>query len=286
MSEVSFSHLRSKLSIEWLKRFRELEFEPLNKLFDIAVQYGNRNKLNEIIAKRCEKIMAEWPNLTGNEDIEKKRNFWFVRAWYFINNAAQPYWEWFKADKNNLFELYERSGRLHRGNLSYWPKLTSSMVEDILDAFIDKWPKVDLPSSYGTSSPKGEKAYRFLIEVIWYIDSDDPDEALPVLDRLLADSRFACLEKDLKSIQASQLRKKALRDFEPPTPEDIVNRLDRDTVVTVEGLRQIVIQELQDFQKVINGGEFNSVDRFYEKGERLNEIQSTQDYCRAAQSKT
>lgn len=59
--------------------------------------------------------------------------------------------------------------------------------------------------------------------------------------------------------------KKALRDFEPPTPDEIVQNLDCDSVVTVESLRQLVLQELNDFQKAIDGGEFNSVDRFYEK---------------------
>lgn len=116
----------------------------------------------------------------------------------------------------------------------------------------------------------------FLTEVIWSINSDNPDDAIPVLERLLADSRFADLHNDLKSIHASQVRNKALRDFEPPTPQEIVNHLDRDAVVTVEGLRQLVIQELQDFQKAINGGEFNSADRFYEKGDRLGEVRSTE----------
>jgi hypothetical protein len=46
--------------------------------------------------------------------------------------------------------------------------------------------------------------------------------------------------------------------------------------VTVEGLRQLVLQELQDFQKAIIGGEYNSADRFYEKGERLGEVRSTE----------
>ena len=108
------------------------------------------------------------------------------------------------------------------------------------------------------------------------IYSDDPDDAIPVLNRLLANPRFADLHNDLKSIHSSQERKKALRDFEPPTPQEIVNRLDRNAVVTVEGLRQLVIQELQDLQKAIDGGEFNSADRFYEKGERLGEVRSTE----------
>ena len=275
-SEEVFNHLRATLSIEWLKHFRELELGSLNTLFEIAAQYGNWDDLREIISERCAEFMSDWPNLTENEDVEKKRTFWLVRAWYFLNDASEIYWDWLKADKDIVLVLYEQSGRINPRAYSYWPKLTSSKIEAILDAFIDKWPKVDLPSHWGTGSPKEENAYRFLTEVIWLISSDDPDDAIPVLDRLLADPRFVDLQKELKSIHADQVRKKALRDFEPPTPQEIVTRLDHDAVVTVEGLRQLVIQELQDFQKAIDGGEFNSADRFYEKGERLDEVRSTE----------
>ncbi|MES9898555.1 MAG: hypothetical protein ABW148_05980 [Sedimenticola sp.] len=271
-----FSHLRSALSIEWLRRFPELAFYPLDTLFEIAAQYGDRDDLKEIIAERCEELMSDWPNLTENEGIKQKRTFWLVRAWYFLDGAPEAYWDWLKADRNTVLVLYERSGQISRGDHTYWPKFTSSKVEAILDGFIDKWPKVDLPSHWGTGSPKEENAYRFLTEVIWSINSDDPDDAIPVLDRLLSESRFADLHNDLKSIHASQVRKKALKDFEPPTPQEITNRLDCDAVVTVEGLRQLVIQELEDFQKAIDGGEFNSADRFYEKGERLGEVRSTE----------
>jgi hypothetical protein len=274
--EQVFSHLRTTLSIEWLKHFRELELRPLNTLFEIAAQYGNWDDLKEIIAERCAEFMSAWPDRTENEDIEQKCTFWLVRAWYFLNDAPETYWDWLKADKDTVLVLYELSERINPGVHSDWPKLTSSKVEAILDAFIEKWPKVNLPSHWGTGSPKEENAYRFLTKVIWSINSDDPDDSIPVLERLLADPRFADLQNDLKSIHAGQVRKKALRDFEPPTPQEIVNRLDRDVVVTVEGLRQLVIQELQDFQKAIDGGEFNSADRFYEKGDRLGEVRSTE----------
>lgn len=275
-SQEVFSHLRASLSIEWLKYFRELAVGPLDTLFEIAAQYGNRDDLKEIIAERCAEIMSVWPNLTENEDNEKKRTFWLVRAWYFLNDAPDAYWDWLKANRDTVLIFYERSRRMNHRDNPYWPRLTSSKVEAILKAFIDKCPKVDLPSNWGTESPKEENEYRFLTDVIWSFSSDDPDNAIPVLNRLLADPRFADLHNDLKSIRAGQVRKKALRDFEPPTPQEIVNRLDRDTVVTVEGLRQLVIQELQDFQEVIDGGEFNSADRFYEKGERLDEVRSTE----------
>jgi hypothetical protein len=275
-SEESFSHLRTSLSIEWLKRFSDIALGPLDTLFEIAAQYGNRDELKEIIRERCASFMSSWPNPTGNEDIEQKRTFWLVRAWYFLNDTPEIYWGWLKANKDTLLILDRLSGRISRGDHPYWPNLTANKVEAILDAFIEQWPKLDLPSQWGTESPKEEDAYRFLTDVIWTINSDDPDDAIPVLDRLIADSRFDDLHNDLKSIHSSQMRKKALEDFQPPTPEEIVNRLDRDAVVTVEGLRQLVLQELQEFQKAIDGGEFNSADRFYEKDERLGEVRSTE----------
>ncbi len=275
-SDEAFRHLRAKLSIEWLLRFREININSLDSLFEIAAQYGSHEDLSNIVALRCSEFMSNWPSLTDSENIEQKRTFWLLRAWYFLNNAPETYWAWLKANKEAVHLLYGRSGRMSHGDHPYWPKLTSTKVEAILDAFIEEWPKVDLPDHWGTDSPKEESAYRFLTEVIWLISSDDPDDAIPVLDRLLADPRFSDMCKDLQSIRTIQSRRKALRDFEPPTPQEIVDRLDRNTVVTVEGLRQLILEELQGFQKSIDGGEFNSANRFYEKGMRLDEVRSTE----------
>ena len=274
--EEVFSHSRAKLSIEWLRRFTDLSLDSVDTLFEIATQYGDREDLKEIIAERCSEMVSEQPNSIKNEDIERKRIFWMVRDFYFMENITDNYWAWLKSDKNNLLLFYERSGRMSRSEYRAWPELTSMKVEAILDAFIEHWPHVDLPNSWGSDSPKEEKAYRFLTDLIWSINSDKPDIALPVLNRLLNDPRITNLHKELQSINADQIRKKALRDFEPPTPNEIVQRLDCDSVVTVEGLRQLVIQELNDFQKAIDGAEFNSVDRFYEKNERLDEVKSTE----------
>ena len=256
-SEKVFNHLCATLSIEWLQRFPNIKITALNGLFNIAAQHANWDDLKEIIVKRCLEFMSNWPNPTENEDIEKRRTFWLVRAWYFLNDAPEAYWNWLKEDKGTVLILNDLSGRMSFDAQSHWPKLTSTKVEAILDAFIERWPKVNLPSHWGTDSPAGEKAYRFLTDVIWSIDLDEPDEAIPVLKRLLSDSRFTDLHNELKSIHAGQVRKRALRDFEPPTPQEIVSLLDCSEVVTVEGLRQLLIQELQDYQKDIRGGEFN-----------------------------
>ncbi|EBI1907551.1 hypothetical protein OIT20_000226 [Salmonella enterica] len=274
--EEVFSHSRAKLSIEWLCRFTNLPLDSVDKLFEIAAQYGERENLIEIIEKFCANIMSEWPNPTDNENIERKRIFWLVREFYFLDNITDIYWAWLRSNKDNLLHFYKYSGHMSRSENHAWPELTSIKVEAILDAFIEQWPRVELPDLWGSNSPKEEKAYRFLNELIWFINSDIPDEAIPVLGRLLNNPRFASLHKELQSIYSTQIRKKALRDFEPPTPDEIVQRLDCNSVVTVEDLRQLVLQELNDFQKAIDGGEFNSADRFYEKNERLDEVKSTE----------
>lgn len=274
--EDVFSHSRAKLSIEWLRRFTDLSFDSVDTLFEIAAQYGDRDHLKEIIAERCSEIISSYPNPREDEDFERKRIFWLVREFYFFENITAAYWVWLKSVKNNLLFFYERSGRMNRSEHSAWPELTSIKVEAILDAFYEQWPSVELPTHWSSDSPEEEKSYRFLTDLIWSIESDTPENAIPVLGRLLIDPRLTNHHKELQSIYAGQLRKKALRDFEPPTPDEIVQHMDCDSVVTVEGLRQLVLQELHDFQKTIDGGEFNSVDRFYEKNKRLDEVKSTE----------
>ncbi len=274
--EEVFRHSRAKLSIEWLRRFTDLSLNSVDTLFEIAAQYGDREDLKEIIAERCSEIISGWPNPTEDEDFERKRIFWLVREFYFLENITATYWAWLKYNKDNLLHFYERSGRMNRSEHRSWPELTSIKVEAILDSFFEQWPRVELPSHWSSYSPQEEKAYRFLTDLIWSIESDIPDNAIPVLGRLLTDPRFTSQHKELQSIYAGQLRKKTLRDFEPPAPDEIVQHLDCDSVVTVEGLRQLVLQELHDFQKAIDGGEFNSADRFYEKNEHLDEVKSTE----------
>lgn len=271
-----FSHLRAAISIEWLNRFPDLALGSLDTLFEIAAEFGDRDALQKIIAERCSNFMSAWPSPTGDEDLENRRLFWFVRAFYFLESTPETYWNWLINDRDTIFLLKGRSAPFNYGEHSHWPNLTLSKVVAVLEAFIDKWPKVELPSHWGTGSPSGEKAYRFLTEIVWLIDLDFSDDAVLVIDRLLADPKFTDMYNDLKSIRAGKISQKSRRDFEPPTPKEIVDRLDRDMVVNVEGLRQLVLQELQDFQKAINGGEFNSADRFYDNGKHLNEVRATE----------
>ncbi|WP_421159040.1 NACHT domain-containing protein [Aeromonas dhakensis] len=269
----NFSHLRASLSIEWLQNYPELNLSTLSELFDIAVQYGDRTELNEVIASRCNELMSAWPSLTDNDEIEQKRTFWLLRAFYFIDDTPEQFWGWLKRDRDTVLLFYRFSSSINRSEYPNWPALSAGKAYKILDEFIERWPKVELPSGWGSDSPKDEKAYRFLKELLWSFNTDDGASYIKLL---LADPRFSDFHMDLQSIYATQIRKRALRDFTPPLPQEIIKLLDGNEVVTVEGLRKLVLYELQLYQQDINGGEFNSAERFYEKGERLDEVRSTE----------
>lgn len=267
-----FSHLRASLSIEWLQNYPELTLSTLSELFDIAAQYGDRTDLNEIIASRCSELMSVWPSLTDNDEIEQERTFWLLRAFYFIEDTPVQYWNWLKRDRDTVLLFYRFSSSINRSEYPSWPALTAGKSYDILDAFIEQWPKVDLPGGWGSDSPKDEKAYRFLKDSLWSFSTDDGHSYIKLL---LADSRFSDFYMDLQSINTSLIRKRALRDFTHPIPQEIIKLLDDNEAITVESLRKRVLQELQTYQQEINGGEFNPADRFYQNDKRLREKPAT-----------
>tara|TARA_R100001039_G_C1853266_1_gene114462 strand:- start:4526 stop:6301 length:1776 start_codon:yes stop_codon:yes gene_type:complete len=277
-SDELFTDSRAELSIEWLKRFRELDIGSLETLFEIAADHADRKKLEDIITERCTELTTLRPISADDEATEQKRIFWFLRAWYFLDNPPEACWSFLKANKNTVLSLNHRSGRMSFNESPSWPKLTAGKIELILDAFIDKWPKTDLPSQWGSESPNEETAYRFLNEIIWQLSSVAPEQAISVLERLIADSRFTDMHKDLKSIHAGQVKNRALSDFEAPTPAKIVELLDHCEIVSVEGLRALLIEEFEAYQADLNGSETTSRDVFYQnyaEGKRLGEVAAT-----------
>jgi hypothetical protein len=270
-SDHAFRHLRAALSIEWLERFPNLATNSLNTLFNIAVEFGDREKLKAIIDCRSHEIMSKSPPAATIEEAETDHSFWLVRAFCFLEELPEAYWSRLSQDKNFVLTLAQFYGPFGNGDYAYWPRLTPKKIEAILVTFFDAWPKVDLPHHWGTGSPKEEEAYRFLTNIIWRLDKGDPEEVIEVIYNLLANTQFADLHNSLKSILSQQIRNKALTNFEPPTPEAIVRLLDHNDVVTVEGLRIRILQELQDLQDHIMGGEFNLVERFYANDDRLKE---------------
>jgi hypothetical protein len=206
--------------------------------------------------------------------LEAQRRFWFLRHFWFLDDDQSAVWAVLDRDPNFIFELdHIRSEQ--RGDHASWPDLSAAKIARILDTFVDRWPPVPLPSSWGTGSPKPETAYRYLSEIVYTIGRDTTDAVLPILDGLLADPRMTPFHNNLRSIRAASRRAISLRDFTPPSAAAVRAALDQGRPASVEHMRRIVVEFLGHLQDDVVGGDLGVIDQFYEKGQRLGENAAT-----------
>lgn len=271
-NEPAFSHLRESLTLEWLENYTQLDIDSLEMLFDIAVKYCDRDAIKKIIAHKCD--ILDGKNHLIDTNIARMKKFWFIRDFYFNESIKQTRWDFLALDKFNIMLFQKLSGNMAYHENPDWPELSAIKIETFLNSFVELWPQ-DKSSNYKDINSDQEKAWNFLNQIIWKINSDDSPDTFSVIKRLLSNAKLEGLKNELQSIHATQIRKQALLNFVPPTPNQIVDYLDYGEIVTVEALRQLLIEELHDFQRVLNGGEFNTTDRFYQGGEHLDENSCT-----------
>ncbi|EGV35223.1 NACHT domain-containing protein [Neisseria weaveri] len=273
--EKCFQPFREILSLEWLTRFPNISGYAQKELLEQAIEFDtNREQLKELITNRCQTLLENYPEKTNDEQLENSRNFWFAHAFYLLETGYEPYWQWLAQDKDTIFILDEHIGSF--GEYREWLTLSAEKIEAVLNAFIDKWPKVDLPNMYGSDSPKPEKAYRFLSDLIWKIDKDKSCNPVPVIDRLLNNDKYEAFHTGLKSIRFTYLQKTALQNFQAPEALQIKAMLEQDEIISIEHFRTVLLEELQCYQVDLNGHDITSKDIFYDGGRRVDENRATQ----------
>jgi hypothetical protein len=258
--DEAFNFLQNTLPLEWLENFPDMNFSAQKELLKLAIQFGDREKLKEIVQQYCENLLNINPTLE-EEDIKFKRNFWFAHAFYLLDENYEIFWQELITDVNSIFILEEHFGSF--GDYTRWIMLSPVKIELILNAFIEQWEEVDLPASYGSDSPDSEKAYRFLCGLISKLEGVYEDNLVPVIERLLQDARYIKFHTGLRSIRFNYLRKSVIQNSQTPTAEQVVNFLDRNQIISVENLRTVILEELQNYQKDLNGHDITTKSIFY-----------------------
>lgn len=263
--------VKAQLAAEWLEKYGAASIETTDSLFDICVSGCDQSWLIALIERRCDEMIAlKTPN--ESEEQKSRRRFWFLRHFFFCPHDRDGIWHELLADPEGVFALEQQAGWMNRGDASGWPNLSAEKAYRILDAYIDVWPKVFLPSSWGSDSPKEEKAYRFLTEIVWQIGRDENlGRTISVINTMLKDPRFADFRNDLRSMKASNIRKKALRDFTLPLPVEVASLIDNGGIATVEDLRALLLEELIATQKWLKGAETDPLDTFWPNNKRVDE---------------
>jgi hypothetical protein len=264
--EPALNHLRAFLPLEWLHRFPEIPVQTLETLFDMAAHFSDREALIALVRERC--IALDQGILPHRR--EEQRPFWFLRDFWFATEINPSVWAYMSRNPDFIFWLANRRDRGGEGD-EIWARLSAPKVEQVLMAYLPHWPVVPLPSSWGTGSPKGETAYRYLRDLVWQIGRDDPIVALPVVERLLAEEITVPSHNDLRSIRAD-LRRKAALTSSRPGPAEIAASLDGGPPASVEQLRALVLELFEELQKDIRAGDSGMIDQFYNGTERLNEV--------------
>lgn len=261
----TFKELNNTLPLEWLYKYPNINIETTKILFNLSSQSCDKNELKNLIEKKCDELKDELTKDSINaEDVKLRYMFWFIRAFFFLDESEIGlYWDYLKKQEETIFILSDRHEGFRHGDHPSWPALTPTKIWWILDAFIDQWPKADLPDPIGRGDSLNEKAYRFLHNLIWNFTNHISDNALSVVNTLISDSRFESMQLDLKSIRSTLIRNLALMNFKAPSPEEIINFLDNDEVITVESLRALILEELRIFQADLNGSETTSKNIFY-----------------------
>jgi hypothetical protein len=261
----AFSKVKGQLSLDWLTRYPGMPSATRETLFGIAAVHADRAQLNALIETRCN------GPIDTSEAGQKLRKFWLLRHFFFIVPTSDTLWTEFSADPKSIFAIEQYAGRMGRHDAQGWPQLNAEQVFRVLDAFAVAWPKVALPNSWGTGDPEDETAYRFLSDTIFQIGRDDPSNSIPVFDRILSDNRFLDFHNPIRSMKATAIRQLALSGFQTPRPADIASLLDESKIATVEDMRAVLIELLDEIQGRLKGAATNPVDVFYSGNDRVNE---------------
>src|SRR5690606_7639346 len=194
----TFKEFQTSLPLEWLSKYSNISIDTTKILFDLSAQFCDKDKLKDLIVERCDELNKQLKKTTSNfEDQNSVLIFWFIRAFFFLDEQeAEPYWEHLKKQEKIIFILSDRAEGIRDGDHPFWPALTPTKIWWILDEFIGKWPKVDLPDSWGTGDPPNETAYRFLSNLIWNFTKHISELTLSIVNNLIADPRFEGMRLD------------------------------------------------------------------------------------------
>jgi hypothetical protein len=267
-----FHGLRETLPLEWLRRYPGMPLTAERSLFAMAARHGNKKQLAALIDDRFDEQL---PDLGANslelQIAEQRHRFWALNAFFFTTERSDEAIAELRQKPTSIVSIADRAGRFGWPEGDHTPPLSAEAIFSILDAYVDIWPKVHLPTSFGSGDPPGEVGYRFLRDVVWRIATDGPARKLPVLNRLLDDSRFEDYRPALLTLRADAEREAALQDFRPLSVESVAELLDSNAVASVEDLRALMVEELNCVQSDLKGLDTDPLDMFYDGGKHVNE---------------
>ncbi len=260
-----FKEFQHRLAWDWMQKYPMMHLSPMSALFDIVANSDTCDEILQYIDRRIAELEGVEPTEDEKEKWSAARDFWFLRKFLFSDHCDEAMLGWLGESREKLLLINGVIDRFGDTRQKPWVNLSAEKIEVILSTFIDKWPKVFLPNHWGTGDPPEQTAYRCLNDLVLDIRHSKPNSALSVLEALLMDRRFSDFQQPLKAQKAGILKKLALQDFEPPSPRQVVQMLDNQEIASVEDLRALLIELLEEMKSWLRGAETDPVYLFYDR---------------------
>lgn len=268
---TKFQPLRACIPLEWLQQFTKLPHDTAYSLFELTATSASKEQLLPLIKDSSERYLEISDLGPPEKEQIENRDFWFVRAFYFLPHH-EAIFDKLLSDPSSIFKINDAKRDSWRVTEAKWPKLNAQKIYQILNAMSNVWTEVELPSYADSESPLGEKAYRILNKLVWDLSQDTPENSIPILTQIIDDQHKSSFHKAARSVRTEQLNKQALANFKMPSVTDISQLLHGNNVASVEDLRALLLDKLEDIQLWLRGTESDPLAMFYNlSGERVRE---------------
>ena len=261
--------LQCELITGWLEKYPMMNISELDYFFYTLLTGEKNDFLRALVIKNTERYcsLLNENNKLG-EEVLGKITFWFIRYYHFIPEENEQVSSFLTRSAKEVFKFIGIYDDLRGDTTSSWPKLTAEKVFTLLDAFVPHWPKVYLPGSWGSHSPDTEKAYRFLSNFVWRIADDKVIETIKVADKILKDNKFKDYKRIVLHLKATANRKTYRI---APIATDVLPMLNVSRVATVQHLKALILEALEQLQVWLKGAETDPLDPYYNLDTRVDE---------------
>lgn len=274
LSKKDWQSIYIKYCLEWLKQYPEMTLHNLNIIFKFLYKNKVEHELKLIIEEQINRYFKTLDNFYGPPTLDSLINklFWFQAAFCIKDDKNNKIWSYLKQISENILPTHSLVPSFGYFIINF-PQLSVENIYKLFDYsidFLEPTENIDLRLIHFLKNKKYHYVLSNLLEMIRHIGNYYEDCVL-IFDKLLADPRFKNFSTHINMYRYDANKKIILQNYKQPELNEIINFLDNDKIASVEVLRALLIEKLNDYQIELIGLETNPVDVFYQGKKRVDE---------------
>jgi hypothetical protein len=257
-SEDVYRPLSTRLSLEWLQRFSDLPLQNERELVDCIIHApeNERKTTTPDLIKISERRLKDRAQGSDDEIFWRSIQFLldFENTLSLIPPITMDTREWLWPLTDALYSNFRRHERYIPASLA--------QLKWIVEKFRSVWPHTRHPEGGWSGSHNPWDATRLLVWAVNQIEKDPSDQAAQALSDLRAmpqDSYTTIIQAAIARQHRIQLEAK----FRSPSLPELQAVLSDEEPQSAADIQAIVLDELAELQKRLQGDQLNLVNKFY-----------------------